>query len=55
LPYNHANPNSLSGRQRQKRILGNLPKNFQISLNPNKFGPNSKEVLLPEFLIQILF
>jgi hypothetical protein len=55
LPYNHANINSQSRRASHIRILGNLPDFSKPISTPNKFGPNSKAVLLAGILIQILF
>jgi hypothetical protein len=55
LPYNYANLNSYSRRLRQIRILGNLSEFSKHAGAPNKFSSNSKAVLLPEILIQILF
>jgi hypothetical protein len=55
LPYNRANLNSHSGRPRQVRILQNLPDFLKHVWTSNKFSGNSKAVLLPGILIQILF
>jgi hypothetical protein len=55
LPYNHANLNSHSGMSRKIIILGNLSNLSKWDWTPNRFGPNSKSVLLPRIVIQILF
>jgi hypothetical protein len=52
---NHANLNSQSRRARQIRILRNLSDFFKPVWTPNKFGPNSKAVLIPGILVRILF
>jgi hypothetical protein len=55
FPYNHANLNLQSGRSRQIKILENLSNFSKPVWTPSKFGPNWKVILLPVFLIQILF
>jgi hypothetical protein len=44
-----------SGRPRQMRISENLSDFSKHVCTPNKFSSNSKAVLLPGILIQILF
>jgi hypothetical protein len=39
---------------KKNRDFGEFIRFYQTNLDPNKFGPNSKVVLLPGFLIQIL-
>jgi hypothetical protein len=54
-PYNHANLNSQSLRTSQIGIFGNFSDFSKQVSTPNKFRSNLKAVLLPGFLIQILF
>jgi hypothetical protein len=55
FPYNYVNLNLHSGRSRQIRILGNLSDFLKHVWDSNKFSSNSRAVLLPGFLIQIMF